>query len=199
MVTRCLVVEDDRIQRKLLCRQIQKRFRCSVVQAENGVEGLRLIRESLDRGHAIEHVLTDIDMPEMDGLKMTKSARSIGYKGCVVAASASESYRNQSLVASGVDFFIKKPLGHALKSIFSGSIPEEYSASNVDRKGNQWYIVHGEEKNRSHRESYFASLVPNWMHLFAMSRMVQGCRAPSSTCERVGIVRNLGKAPSKHP
>lgn len=60
---RILVVDDDANNRDVLARTLEKKG-YTVVQAENGAEALRILREEAG---AIEVVLLDILMPEMNG------------------------------------------------------------------------------------------------------------------------------------
>jgi len=69
-VARILVVDDDAAVR-LLLRTLLERRGHFVVEAENGDEGLRYYRDA-----PTDLVITDIQMPVMDGLQMIKELRS---------------------------------------------------------------------------------------------------------------------------
>jgi CheY-like chemotaxis protein len=89
-VARILVVDDDKVIR-LLLRTLLERWGHSVVEAENGDEGLRYYRAA-----PTDLVITDIQMPVMDGLQMIKELRGdfptakiiaiSGEKGGLIAA-----------------------------------------------------------------------------------------------------------------
>ena len=68
-MARILVVDDDKVMR-LLLRAMLERQGHSVVEAENGDEGL-----SYYRAAPTDLVITDIQMPVMDGLQMIKALR----------------------------------------------------------------------------------------------------------------------------
>jgi len=68
-VARILVVDDDKAVR-LLLRAVLERRGYSVVEAENGAEGLQYYRAA-----PTDLVITDIQMPVMDGLQMIKELR----------------------------------------------------------------------------------------------------------------------------
>jgi len=68
-VARILVVDDDAAVR-LLLRTLLERRGHFVVEAENGDEGLRYYRDA-----PTDLVITDIQMPVMDGLQMIKELR----------------------------------------------------------------------------------------------------------------------------
>ena len=68
-VARILVVDDDKAVR-LLLRAVLERRGHSVVEAENGDEGLRYYRAA-----PADLVITDIQMPVMDGYETTRAIR----------------------------------------------------------------------------------------------------------------------------
>ena len=68
-MARILVVDDDKAVRQLL-RTVLERRGHSVVEAENGAEGLQYYRAA-----PADLVITDIQMPVMDGLQMIKELR----------------------------------------------------------------------------------------------------------------------------
>lgn len=64
-----LLVEDDPFQRRLLTDELSAQG-CFVVAAENGLEALNFL-DSI----SIDAVLTDIFMPEIDGIELIRSLR----------------------------------------------------------------------------------------------------------------------------
>ena len=68
-MARILVVDDDQSVR-LLLRAVLERRGYSVVEAENGKEGLQALS-----GEPTDVVITDIQMPGMDGLEMILELR----------------------------------------------------------------------------------------------------------------------------
>ena len=69
-MARILVVDDDNAVRLLLRSMLERRGH-SVVEAENGAEGLQYYRTA-----PADLVITDIQMPVMDGLQMIKKLRA---------------------------------------------------------------------------------------------------------------------------
>jgi CheY-like chemotaxis protein len=69
-VAHILVVDDDQAVRWLL-RAMLERWGHSVVEAANGAEGLQCYQ-----AEPTDLVITDIQMPVMDGLQMIKELRS---------------------------------------------------------------------------------------------------------------------------
>ena len=66
-----LVVDDDMINRKLLNVLVKKAGNFEVMEAENGLEALNIIKNE-----PIDMVLLDIIMPVMDGLDLLKILKS---------------------------------------------------------------------------------------------------------------------------
>ena len=66
-----LVIDDQKEVRNVLCRAMQS-FGYEVHEAENGREGIRVSREI--KPHL---VLTDIFMPEQDGLETIRALRKL--------------------------------------------------------------------------------------------------------------------------
>jgi len=68
-----LIVEDDQGAREVMVRMVALKFpSCSILTAENGKRGLELFRE-----HLPDVVITDVNMPEMDGIEMARQIRQI--------------------------------------------------------------------------------------------------------------------------
>jgi len=84
-VARILVVDDDTAVR-LLLRTVLERRGHAVVEAENGAEGLQYYRAA-----PTDLVITDIQMPVMDGLQMIKELRSAFPTVKIIAISGEKS------------------------------------------------------------------------------------------------------------
>lgn len=67
----CLVVEDSPMMRQLLVFALSRVKNLKVTEADDGVDGLRKLA-----GQKFDLILTDINMPIMDGLKLVKRVRS---------------------------------------------------------------------------------------------------------------------------
>ena len=66
-----LVVEDSPMMRQLLVFALSRVKNLRVTEADDGVDGLRKLA-----GAKFDIILTDINMPIMDGLKLVKRVRS---------------------------------------------------------------------------------------------------------------------------
>lgn len=69
--TSCLVVEDSPMMRQLLVFALARIEGLSVTEAEDGVDGLRKLAED-----DFDLIITDINMPVMDGLKLLMRVRA---------------------------------------------------------------------------------------------------------------------------
>ena len=67
----CLVVEDSPMMRQLVVFALGRISNLSVTEADDGVDGLRKLAAG-----KFDIILTDINMPIMDGLKLVKRVRS---------------------------------------------------------------------------------------------------------------------------
>ena len=116
---RCiLVVDDDATMRQLLDR-ILRVAGATVLTASDGATALNV----LDRCR-LDLILTDIDMPVMNGLEEARNARCRGYRGKIIAVSAS-GVDHACLTGAGIDKMIPKPFrGGALVSDIVASLPQ---------------------------------------------------------------------------
>jgi diguanylate cyclase (GGDEF)-like protein len=99
-----LVVDDEEQTRKLLVNLLSRKgHRC--VTANNGREALDKIMEN-----KFDALITDIVMPEMDGITLTKEL-SKHYQNLpvMVITGYTEEYSAETAIASGAREFIKKP------------------------------------------------------------------------------------------
>ncbi len=102
---RVLYVEDDKELRINTARLLATFFE-HVSTAPNGREGLSMFKEG-----QYDLVLTDINMPIMNGVKMTERIKQLDRKVVVIVVSAhDESSYLLELINMGVDFFVLKPL-----------------------------------------------------------------------------------------
>ncbi len=103
---RILVVDDDRAARLLMERYLSNTGH-EILTATNGVEAMRII---LDQGPQI--VVTDWNMPEMDGLELCRNIRSnegCGFIYIVLVTAHTEGNRIVDAYAAGIDDFLPKP------------------------------------------------------------------------------------------
>ena len=99
-----LVVDDEEPMRKLIITLLSKQgHQC--ITACNGVEALNKIREN-----KVDAVITDVVMPEMDGIALTKEILNLfPYLPVMVITGYGKEYSTASALAAGAREFIEKP------------------------------------------------------------------------------------------
>ena len=108
-----LVVEDDDFQRRMLVRMLQQLGAEAVHEAENGHAALEVLARL---GAAVDVIVSDLDMPSMDGMELMRHISSGGSPTSLVVASAMERGLLASVeamaAAYGVNFLgtIEKPV-----------------------------------------------------------------------------------------
>jgi two-component system chemotaxis response regulator CheY len=103
-----LIVEDSPTMRQLICFALKRLRGISIVEASDGVDGLKkLAAEKFDL------ILTDINMPIMDGLKLVSLMRNdANYKDTpivVITTEGAQEDRERAL-ALGANDYITKPI-----------------------------------------------------------------------------------------
>ena len=99
-----LVVDDDTINRKLLNVLIKKMGDFEIIEAENGMEALNIIKNE-----PIDMILLDIIMPVMDGIDLLKILKNDDtFKNIPVAILTTDDTRkNEALTLGAVSVLIK--------------------------------------------------------------------------------------------
>ena len=101
-----LIIDDD-VRNIFSLTSALERHGVNVVFAENGAEGIRMLRQVKD----VDVVLVDIMMPEMDGYETMRAIR--GMEGCAslpmiaVTAKAMKGDRDKCLAAGASDYVAK--------------------------------------------------------------------------------------------
>ena len=100
-----LVIDDNPTNRKILASQLQN-WKFLPVLAESGEEALRLLSQ-----HEIDMIITDMQMPEMDGTEVAKKIKNTHPHLPIILLSSigdEQSKRNQSLF----NHVLAKPVKH---------------------------------------------------------------------------------------
>ncbi len=104
----CLVVEDSPMMRQLISFALGRIKNLSVVEADDGVDGLKKLAQG-----RFDIIITDINMPIMDGLKLVKRIRSDAiHKNVpimIITTEGAEEDRQRALLL-GANSYITKPI-----------------------------------------------------------------------------------------
>ncbi len=104
----CLVVEDSPMMRQLLVFALARIKRIQVTEAEDGVDALRKLATN-----RYDLIMSDINMPIMDGLKLVKRIRSDANHAStpiiIITTEGSTEDRSRALQL-GANAYITKPI-----------------------------------------------------------------------------------------
>jgi two-component system chemotaxis response regulator CheY len=105
---RILIVEDSPTMRQLLCFALKRIPGVEIVEARDGMDGLRKVT-----GDPFDLAIIDINMPVMDGLKLIHLIRDeeslAGLPIVVVTTEGADEDRTRAM-ALGADEYLTKPV-----------------------------------------------------------------------------------------
>jgi len=119
MAPSILVVEDSPTMRQLICFALKRLSGAEVTEAADGVEGLKRINSQ-----QFDLIITDINMPVMDGLKLISLVRKdVNYRNIPIMIITTEggAEDRERALSLGADAYITKPIqaGQVLDSVKS--------------------------------------------------------------------------------
>ena len=101
-----LVAEDEPIERKVLCKNLQKHLggQCQVLEAKNGREAVELFLQ-----HRPQVAILDIEMPGLRGLEAARQIRQSGYPCMILFLTAFDkfSYAREAISLRALDYLLK--------------------------------------------------------------------------------------------
>lgn len=115
--TTFLVVEDSPTMRQLISFSLKRFKNARIIEAVDGVDALKKLS-----GEKIDLILTDINMPVMDGLKLVSLVRQNAQMRAIpiviITTEGAEEDRERGL-ALGANAYISKPIqsSHLIKTI----------------------------------------------------------------------------------
>ena len=104
-----LIVDDSSVMRKIVERSLRQAGIDSLVvfEAGSGVEGLEI-----SKSRKLDLILSDINMPSMDGLEFVRQLRSrqvaVGVPVVMITTESSEEHVKQAIQAGAMGY-IRKP------------------------------------------------------------------------------------------
>ena len=118
-MAKILIVDDDGALRTLLGLCFLRRGH-SIVVASNGAEGLACVT-----AQAPDLVVTDVNMPVLDGLELLRQLRADGHADLPVIVLTARADQRAAAIAAGADAFLVKPvplrqLGETAERLLAG-------------------------------------------------------------------------------
>ncbi|KIM09840.1 MAG: chemotaxis protein CheY [Sulfurovum sp. FS06-10] len=102
-----LVVDDSSTMRRIICNTLNNIGYTNVTEAEDGIDALKKMKET-----QFDAIMTDWNMPRMNGLELVKSARQMErYKDTPIVMITTEGGKREVITAikEGVNNYIIKP------------------------------------------------------------------------------------------
>ena len=108
-----LIVDDDTISMTLVTHILNKKGYQTV-----GAMSAKLAIEYLDSGESIGLIISDIIMPDMDGISATEAIRSKlpAVQVVILSVQSDQNYMRRAMLAGARDFLTKPPMGDELIS-----------------------------------------------------------------------------------
>jgi len=149
-----LLFVEDHDDLRINTTEILKNFFLKVDSVEDGAKGLEYYKKSFYENSCYDIVITDIQMPKLDGVSLTKEIYALNEEQTVVVLSAyDESNYLLPLINLGIEQFIKKPIDYQelLKVLLN--ISKKISQKNPDVAPPIQPITSFDEKSFFNRET----------------------------------------------
>ncbi len=108
-----LIVEDDSDQRRLLVKIVQEAFGCEILEAEDGLEALKMM---LQDKQAPNLILLDLIMPWLTGVEFLTIVRSrpkFDHIPIVVCTALAETKEIKGKIGNYIQSYVVKPINQA--------------------------------------------------------------------------------------
>lgn len=107
MLKKVLVVDDSALIHQMY-KMVLMRYRCEIIDAMNGQDGL----DKLEKHNDVSLILLDINMPVMNGIEFIKKVKAVeAYSGIPILMVSTEGKEEDTMrgLALGAKGYIKKP------------------------------------------------------------------------------------------
>ena len=107
MLKKVLVIDDSALIHQMY-KMVLMRYRCQIINALNGQEGL----DKLEKNPDVSMMLVDINMPLMNGLEFIQKVKALGkYDNIpiVIVSTEGKEEDTQRGIALGARGYVKKP------------------------------------------------------------------------------------------
>lgn len=102
-----VLVVDDLETNLYIAVGLLSHYKLEIETAKSGLEAIELVK----RGSSYDIIFMDHMMPSLNGIETTKKLRALGYKGFIIALTASAEPENGEIFSqNGFDGFISKPI-----------------------------------------------------------------------------------------
>jgi len=133
-----LFVEDEELAREQLAKLLNKLFK-NVIVAINGKDGLEKFKNAFESNEKIDLIISDINMPIMNGLEMVENIRELDTNVPLIYTTArSETENIIKAIDLNVSSYILKPIDTTLliKKI-SQACEKKFIQTKLDEKQNE--------------------------------------------------------------
>ena len=114
-----ILVAEDNVINQLILREQLEELGCTVELASNGVEALSIWNDA-----TFDLLLTDVNMPKLNGYELTRFLRSQGCVAPIIGATANAMLGEEELcLAAGMNQCLVKPF--SLRALFNCLLPYE--------------------------------------------------------------------------
>lgn len=111
---KALLVDDSGVMRKIIARSLNSLWIDEVVEAADGVEAL----EAFGDGSGFDLVLTDWNMPNMNGLELVQAIRAAGHKlPIMMVTTETEKEQVVRAIQAGVNDYLVKPFDNEMLTL----------------------------------------------------------------------------------
>jgi PAS domain S-box-containing protein len=108
---KCILLVEDGKDNQVLLNHMLRSAGIKVVNAVNGADALRLYQHQTSGQESYDLILMDMQMPVIDGYSATKSLRTLGYPGPIVALTAhAMAGDRERCLAAGCQDYLSKPV-----------------------------------------------------------------------------------------
>ena len=189
-----LIVDDEQLIRQGFLARLEylKIERDEVFEAASGREALEIVRQ-----HPVDIVVTDIRMPDLDGLTLIRQAREINREiRFVVLSGYAEFAYAESAIRLGVREYLLKPLSNEeLKRTFD-KLYEEMEQSSRMQESLRRELRLSLEQREYRQEREINALVSNLSDLEVGAEQLQRAMRPEEEADGAGETAGMGENPA---
>lgn len=162
-----IIVDDHQVVRDGLKKYIGNDDQFDLIgEAENGKKALELLED-----HNIDIVLSDLNMPEMDGLELTeKVIKNFPESKVIILTMLDEPHYIKQLMSCGAEGYLFKNSGveevkSAIKKVFAG---ETYMSDEVTEKLTQYVIKRNHTNPEKKKFGFQANLTKRELEILEL-------------------------------